>query len=99
MTDVNRQAKPKMRPGPVTARERFREEVVVEFLLENSPVDPGVPVEPGRWTTATRMKARYSPRSSTARPVMRTCREAMTAPPAWASIAVGTGHNSLRAVA
>jgi hypothetical protein len=94
MTDVNRQAKPKMRPGPVTARERFREEVVVEFLLENSPVDPGVPMEPGRWTTATRMKARYSPRSSTARPVMRTCREAMTAPSAWASIAVGTGHNT-----
>jgi hypothetical protein len=25
---------------------------------------------------------------------MRTCREAMTAPPAWASIAVGTDHNT-----
>jgi hypothetical protein len=99
MTDVNRQAKPKMRPRPVTARERFREEVVVKFLLENSPVDLGVPMEPGRWTTVTQMKARYSPRSSTARPVIRTCREAMTAPPAWALIAVGMGHNSLRAVA
>ena len=43
-----------MRPGPVTARERFRDEVVVEFLLENSPVDLGVPMEPGRQTTATR---------------------------------------------
>jgi len=54
MTDVNRQAKPKMRPGPATARERFRDEVVVKFLLENSPVDLGVPMEPGRRTTATR---------------------------------------------
>jgi hypothetical protein len=55
MTDVNRQAKPKMRPRPVTARERFREEVVVKFSLENSPADLGVPVEPGRRTTVTRM--------------------------------------------
>jgi hypothetical protein len=54
MTDVNRQAKPWMRPGPVTARERFRDEVVVEFLLENSPVDLGVPMEPGSRTTVTR---------------------------------------------
>ena len=36
-------------------RERFRDEVVVKFLLENSPVDPGVPMEPGRRTTATQM--------------------------------------------
>jgi|HubBroStandDraft_3_1064219.scaffolds.fasta_scaffold1347181_1 hypothetical protein len=37
------------------ARERFRAEVVVKFLLENSPVDLGVPMEPGRLTTVTRM--------------------------------------------
>ena len=54
MTDVNRQAKPKMRPRPVTARERFRDEVVVGFLPGNSPVDLGVPMEPGRRTTVTR---------------------------------------------
>ena len=54
MTDVNRQAKPKMRPRPVTARERFRDKVVVEFLLENSTVDLAVPMEPGRRTTVTR---------------------------------------------
>ena len=54
MTDVNRQAKPKMRPKPVTAKERSRDEVVVKFLLENSPVDLGVPMEPGRRTTVTR---------------------------------------------
>jgi hypothetical protein len=37
----------------VTARERFREEVVVKFLLENSLVELGVPIEPGRRTAVT----------------------------------------------
>ncbi len=54
MTDVTVRPSRKMRPRPATARERFRDEVVVKFLLENSPVDLGVPMEPGRRTTATR---------------------------------------------
>jgi len=36
------------------ARERFRDEVALKFLLENLPVDLGVPIEPGRRTTVTR---------------------------------------------
>jgi hypothetical protein len=38
------------------ARKRFRAEVVVEFLLENSTVDLSVPMEPGYLTTVTARK-------------------------------------------
>jgi hypothetical protein len=36
------------------AGERFRDEVAVKFMLENSPVELGVPMEPGRRTAVTR---------------------------------------------
>jgi hypothetical protein len=38
------------------ARERFRAELVVKFLLENSSVDLGVPMKPERLTTVTARK-------------------------------------------
>jgi hypothetical protein len=38
------------------AIERFRDEVVVKSLFESSPVDLGVPIEPGHRTTVTGRK-------------------------------------------